>query len=73
MERIKNKTQAKKLFDAGVEVYAMPCKLNPASPWNTPMLIRNDISTWDNQLATIEYYNCNAETGRYLAFYRRAM
>lgn len=75
-ERV-SKTTAKKLFGKGIDVYALPCKCNPNSPWykgfvNHPIshidntCCERDFNTWYNMYS---YYNCNKETGKYISFY----
>lgn len=69
-ERVR-KNVARKLFDAGKNVYAMPCRLRVDNAWIPPLMVYSgDMDeTFDQICNAIEYYNCNAETGRYLHFY----
>ena len=70
MERV-NKTRAEKLFKGGETILFIPCKLNPTSPWSIGVEVNtNSTDCSFNELCNaITYYNCNAETGKYLAYY----
>lgn len=70
MEKV-NKTKAKKLFESGKTILFIPHKLNPASPWSMGMEVSADSTDCSfNELCNaIAYYNCNTETGKYLAYY----
>ena len=62
---------ARKLYEAGKEVFLLPCKFNPESPW---ALIHNPgyrEKPFADYVVEYEHYNCNRETGRYTAFYIR--
>lgn len=56
-------------------VYMLPCKLNPDSFFiNGFFKITTDFNCNDytenlKKVRDFEYYNCNSETGKYLAFY----
>lgn len=72
-----NKTTAKKLYNAGVDVCFCPSNLRPFSMW-APEFVSNktrDIETageadFDKLLNYFTFYNCiNAETGRRVNFY----
>lgn len=69
-----NKTLAWRLYDAGYDVYACPCKMNPESHfwpvgvWGNKKKggdFRDFITFWN----CFTYYNCNNETGYYLSYY----
>ena len=71
-----NKRQALKLFEAGQDVYVLPNKANPYSPWIEPALvnlaaqIESDLSfAFDMFCNSYRYYNCNNELGNSLAYY----
>lgn len=71
-ERI-SKTAAKKLYEAGTEVYAAPCKMNHESIWFSPFGFQIDEENgadFQNVVNVATYYQCNYECGYYLAFYR---
>lgn len=71
-ERI-SKAAAKKLYEAGTEVYAAPCKMNPESVWFSPFGFQIDEENgadFQNVVNACTYYQCSYETGRYLAFYK---
>ena len=72
-ERI-DKRKARKMYNAGQEVGIIPCKCNPASIWFNGFTMINDPSQeetrdFDSYVNEFEYFNCNAEMGRYAAFY----
>ncbi len=61
------KPTAKKLYNKGMVVYTIPCKLNPYNPfWNFMFRICGD---FDNFVNACTWYNCNNETGTYLHYY----
>lgn len=66
-----NKAQARKLFNAGRDVVAIPCKMDPCNQfWAMGAVLNQDMGTdFDKACNQLEYYNCSSETGRYLAFY----
>ncbi len=67
------KTKARSLYENGNAVLFIPCKLNPKSPWGLGMWEHKDhdgqYESFDALCNHYEYYNCNAETGSYIAFY----
>ena len=72
-ERI-TKATAKKLYNSGVAVYLMPANANPffvgfSYPYATSTST-NDGMTFDACVNAFEYYNCNAEMGKYTAFFK---
>ena len=62
-----SKTKAKNIYN-NVDVYILPHLINPDNMWMPPTLIpkNEDFTTFINNYS---HYNCNAETGRYCAFY----
>ena len=66
-----NKVQARKLFNSGRDVVAIPCKMNPNNQFFAmgAVLSKNMGMEFDKACNQLEYYNCSSETGRYLAFY----
>lgn len=70
-----SKTAAKKLYNAGKEVYMLPCKLNPEGMYFNPMGLQIDEENgakFDSVVNAATYYNCNYETGYYMNFYKEA-
>ena len=68
-----SKTAAKKLYESGAEVYAAPCKMNPESIWFSPFgfqINEENGADFQNVVNAATYYQCNYETGYYLAFYK---
>ena len=69
------KNEARKLFDNYVPVYLIPCKLNPG-PWvGYGVKVEKDsdrqlFDDFDDVVNVFEYYNCNAETGLYVHYYK---
>ncbi len=65
------KDEARRLYDDGVTVYLLPCKVYPDDnhPWIKPY--RMDGRSFNQLVNEFEYYNCNNETGNYTAFYTK--
>ena len=64
------KTQARKMHAEGKTVYCLPSKANPWSTWwyPTPVIpVNRDFDEFCNEY---QFYNCNAETGKRIAFYK---
>ena len=70
MEKI-NKTQARKMFNQGINLQMIPNKCNPNSAWFEGAYIfdNSDEDTFDTLVNKITRYNCNSELGYYLAYY----
>lgn len=70
-----NKTAARKLYEAGESFYMCPVKLRPGKPWHPEVLITPDPSdeyrSFEKDLNSFEYYNCNSYAGQYTAFYSK--
>lgn len=63
------KTQARKMYAEGKRVFCLPSKICINSIWWLPAEIKTE-QTFDWFCNTYEYYNCNAETGKRIAFYK---
>ena len=72
-KRIDRRVARRYCIGATCDVYAVPYKLNPESPWiNGGALISRHVldgHSFESAVFEIEHYNCNSETGKYLAFY----
>ena len=67
-----SKQAARARHNAGQPCYAIPCKLHPENMWQRPAPVpvyEPQGATFDEWLNAFEYYNCDAERGRYTAFY----
>lgn len=65
-----NKTTARNLFNRGIEILACPCKIDPCNPWGLVFTLETTLTeNFDTAVNNITYYNCNYETGYYLAYY----
>lgn len=68
-----SKTRAKTLYNQGNKVLFIPCKLNPFNMWGLGIWENNQLDgqfeTFEKLANAFEYYNCNSETGKYIAFY----
>lgn len=66
-----NKTVAKRLYNAGHEIYLLACNLNPHSAWNNIYTANVDIRglQFDTMLNQFTYYNCGSQLGYYPRFY----
>lgn len=79
------KNKARRLYNDGVTVYLLPCKVYPDDdhPWIKPFELNKKriddhyngydelkkLYTFDSRINNFEYYNCNAELGYYAAYY----
>lgn len=72
-ERI-NKAKARKLYNEGYTVLAIPHKMNPNNQfWGGGIVMDKRTlqqADFDKVCNEAVYYNCDNERGRYLAFYR---
>lgn len=66
------KSAARSLFRNGEDVFILPCNMRLGNMWMRPMPIPGD-EDFDKTVNAYTYYNCNAETGRYCSFYRKAV
>lgn len=66
-----NKTKARRMFNEGKELYMIPCNMRLNSPWGGPCRIVPKVfdNTFEQAVNVFEYYNCNAETGKYANFF----
>lgn len=65
-----SKTRARVLYSAGSPVIACPCNLRPGAPWHPEAILSPDTGdTFDQRVNAASYYNCNRDSGRYLAYY----
>lgn len=65
-----DKRVARRLYDGGATVYAMPHKYRIDNDWFQPFEWSNASGHDFNKLCNgAEFYNCCYETGYYLAFY----
>lgn len=65
-----NKTTARRLFDQGVKIALLPCKMHPANTWQAPAVVSMASGSFDQVCNAYHYYNCNyTKTGKYIAFY----
>lgn len=73
LERV-NKTQAAAIYNAGLSVLFIPCKLNPENNfynlgiWENKFL-DGQYNDFEKLVNAFTFYNCNAETGYYPAYY----
>ena len=72
MKRVNRRT-AERLYNSGVAVGLCPCKMDPENPYfNMLAWVNNSIESdksFESLCNAFSWYNCNAETGRYIAFY----
>ena len=65
-----NKTRARNLYNKGVMITLIPCKVRTLTGIVQPAHIRKQPGTdFDTILNEYEYYNCNNELGKYAHFY----
>lgn len=66
------KRTAKKLFDAGEDIYIQTCNFRPFDVWSSCAVINNkEDDAFSAIVNNFEYYNCNSETGYYTTFYKK--
>jgi len=71
--RITQRT-AKKLFNNGVIIHLLPCKVGFNSMWVKPCDIKKTADTsetFDKHINAYHYYNCNSELGTYISYYTK--
>ena len=74
-----NKPTARKLYNNGITIYLLPCKvsetaLTSKNSWVSPVEISlftctHSANKFDRTVNDYEYYNCNAELGYYASYY----
>lgn len=81
IEQVQKRT-AKKLFDAGEDIYIQSSNFHPFGVWSQCIEINNKWSQcievnnkedklFDSIVNSFEFYNCNSEAGYYTTFYKR--
>ena len=70
------KRKARQLYNNGDDVLFIPCNLNPENNFYNLGIWENkeldgQYKDFDTLCNNYEYYNCNNETGSYIAFYIR--
>lgn len=70
-----NKTQARKLYEAGETVYLLPCLCSVDGVWVTPYRIDKEHAVWwgdsfDSDVLSFTNYNCCSELGKYPIFFK---
>lgn len=52
------------------EIYVLPCKVMYNNAWIKPYrIMANSLETFQNEINSYEYYNCNSELGKHLNYY----
>ena len=69
-----NKPTARKMYNYGLTVNLLPCKVSTNRIWIRPYTINKAESEYsenqfDRTVIAFQFYNCNAETGYYPSFY----
>lgn len=70
-----NKTQARKLYEAGETVYLLPCLCRVDGVWVSPYPIDKEHAVWwgdsfDSDVLSFTNYNCCSELGKYPIFFK---
>ena len=72
IKRIDKRT-AKKLYNNGKDVLFIPCNLRPDNMWGLGIWQNKDLNgqydDFDKLVMWYSWYNCTAETGKYISFY----
>lgn len=70
-----SKAEAKKKYENGDSVLFIPCKLNPENSWGLGIeenkYLWGQCDSFEKLCNEYTFYNCNSETGTYIAFYTR--
>lgn len=64
-----NKTRARNLYNKGVTIALIPCKVRTLTGIVQPVHITNQGIDFDKLINEYEYYNCSPELGKYTHFY----
>lgn len=68
-----SKSEARKLYDRGEIICLCPCKLRPFTSRYYEFITeadRTEKKGFDELINSMEFYNCNSETGKYVSFYK---
>ena len=66
-----NKATARELYNQKKSFIMVPCKMRPDSMFAVEMKSGWMFRNFDVMYNEFLYYNCNPETGRYIAFYTK--
>jgi hypothetical protein len=77
MQKI-TKSEAKRMYDSGKEIYLNPSKMRPYGVWHNAMKTSkknsentiSDAPTFEQLVNNYHYYNCNKEMGLVVHFYK---
>lgn len=69
-ERVTKKT-AEKLYNSDATVFVCPCKVNPSGVLGAIPVYNDKTNNFTSVCNEIKFYNCNHETGDYLAYYKK--
>lgn len=68
-----NKTTARKAYDNGKTIYLQSCNMLINNMWQSPCPIKKEGDAWDRtfdqNVNEYQYYNCDAERGKYPLFF----
>lgn len=73
-KRVQKRT-AEKLYNAGKDVFFIPCKCNPENHWFSLGIWENkhldgQYDSFEKLCNGFSFYNCNdSQTGKYISFY----
>ena len=67
-----SKAQAKKLFESGQNIVFCPCKSRPFG-WIPSGIVmeKDDYESFQERVSSFKLCLCNAETGKYVSFYKQ--
>ena len=67
-----SKPAARKLFNAGIDIYLQTSNFYPFGFWQNLMVAGNgENNTFDYLCNSFRWYNCDSERGRYIHFYTK--
>ncbi len=67
-----NRRKAKRLFENGVEIFVVPCKMRLHSQWSSPCITDCDAhenKSFNSFVNEFEYYNCTNVSGLYPQYF----
>ena len=65
-----NKTKARRLYNEGISIYLVACKMSPYSLWFSPVELNQAREPdFNKAVNAFIYYNCMYETGYYPHYY----
>lgn len=73
LKRVQKRTAERLFVQEGKQIYIIPHKCRIDNMWIKPfeLTAKHKIEEFRKQVNAFEYYNCNAELGKYVSYYTR--